>query len=59
MATSHLCPRCGLWHDATARCNRSTALRALLVATAEQQRAADQLEAISLARYLLYRHAGM
>jgi hypothetical protein len=31
------------------------ALRSLLTATADQQRTADQLEAISLARYRLHR----
>jgi hypothetical protein len=55
MATSHLCPRCGRRHEATAPCDRNKALRSLLTATADQQRTADQLEAISLARYQLYR----
>jgi hypothetical protein len=58
MSTSHLCRRCGRWHDVTAPCDRTSALRSLLTATADQQRVADQLEAISLARYRMNRLGG-
>ena len=55
MAASNLCRRCGRWHPVTNPCDRAAALRSLLTATADQQRTADQLEAISLARYRLHR----
>ena len=59
MVTPHLCRRCRRWHDVTAHCDLNWALRALLTPTADQQRTADQLETISLARYRLQRRAGI
>jgi hypothetical protein len=55
MASSYLCPRCARRHDTTTPCDLAAALRTLLAATAAQQRRADQLEMMYLARYHLQR----
>jgi hypothetical protein len=56
MSMKHHCRRCGEWHDATLPCHTPAAIHVFAAKKqATIQQAADDLENVALAHYLLGR----